>query len=159
MTESKKATLAREQFKKGCNCAQAVISSFCEETGLSEETALLLSAPFGGGIARTRQTCGAVSGMLMVLGLTNGYSPFTDQETHAREKTRVYEEGQALIKAFEAEFGTSNCGELLKGEGKDTSPTPSPRTESYYKKRSCADFVAFAAGLTEQYLREKNAEE
>lgn len=155
MAETKKAELARKQFQSGCNCAQAVLTAFCEETGLSEETALLLAAPFGGGIARTRETCGAVTGMLMVLGLTRGYSPFTDPTTHQKEKTRVYQEGQRLIQQFAEEFGSSICRELLKGQGTDTSPTPSPRTEQYYKKRSCADCVAFAARLIEARLQEQ----
>ena len=29
------------------------------------------------------------------------------------------------------------------------------RTQEYYKKRSCADMVAFTAGILEEYLREQ----
>ncbi len=156
MENSKKAVEAKALFHRGCNCAQAVLAAFCDRTGLTEETAMMLAAPFGGGIARTRQTCGAVTGMLMVTGLTHGYSPFTDHATHTAEKTRVYQEGQALIGLFAAHFGSSICGELLGLQaGNDHSPTPSPRTEAYYQKRSCADCVAYAAALTEAYLNEK----
>lgn len=156
MELSKKAEQAKKRFESGCNCAQAVLGSFCEETGLSEETAMLVAAPFGGGIARTRETCGAVTGMLMVMGLANGYTPFTDQETHNREKARVYREGQALIRAFQEEFGSAICRELLQGVGADNTPIPAPRTGEYYKKRPCAECVAFAAGLAEAYLSQSN---
>ena len=151
---SQKAEQARALFESGCNCAQSVAGSFYQEMGLSQETALLLASPFGGGISRLRETCGAVTGMMMVLGLTHGYQPFTDEDTHLREKTRVYRTGQELIEQFRREYGTLLCRELLRDEGTDSSPTPSARTEQYYHSRPCAQIIAFAAALLESYLRE-----
>lgn len=114
-----KAEQARALFESGCNCAQSVAGSFYREMGLSEETVLLLASPFGGGISRMRETCGAVTGMMMVLGLTHGYRPFTDEETHLREKTRVYRTGQELAESFRRKYGTLLCRELLRGTGAD----------------------------------------
>lgn len=62
------STLAAQLFLDGCSCSQAVMAAFCDLTGMDRSTALRLSAPFGGGIGRMREVCGAVSGMMMVVG-------------------------------------------------------------------------------------------
>ena len=63
---------AAELFVNGSNCAQAVAVAFCDVTGLEPELAAKLSSSFGGGMGRMREVCGAVSGMLMVLGVLYG---------------------------------------------------------------------------------------
>lgn len=64
-----KITTAIECFKNGFNCAQAVFTSYCEEYGIDKETGLKLTCPFGAGISRTDNTCGAVIGAIMVIGI------------------------------------------------------------------------------------------
>ena len=61
---------AMELFKQGYNCSQSVFGAFAEECGIDFETALKLSSSFGGGMARLREVCGAVSGMFMVAGIS-----------------------------------------------------------------------------------------
>ena len=65
---------AMAYFKEGYNCAQAVFLAFLDLTGFDEKTALRLAAPFGGGLVRQREVCGAVSGMCMAAGILFGYS-------------------------------------------------------------------------------------
>ena len=50
---------AVELFTQGYNCSQSVVAAFADLYGMSHETALRVSASFGGGIGRMRQTCGA----------------------------------------------------------------------------------------------------
>ena len=64
-----KAEVAVDCFEEGFNCSQAVVSAFAPELGLDRETALRVAAAFGGGMGRTGETCGAVSGALMVIGM------------------------------------------------------------------------------------------
>ena len=59
---------AAELFLQGYNCAQAVAVAFCDVTGLPEQQAARMASAFGGGMGRLREVCGAVSGMLLVLG-------------------------------------------------------------------------------------------
>ena len=59
---------AVELHGKGYNCAQSVVCPFCEELGFDTQTAFRLSEAFGGGMG-TFSTCGAVSGMAMVIGM------------------------------------------------------------------------------------------
>ena len=144
----KKGEEARCLFCDGCNCAQAVFTAFCDETGLDKETALKLSSSFGGGMGRLREVCGAVSGMFMVAGMLKGYSDITD----TTKKAGHYRLIQEMAKEFEDEFGSIVCRELLDLRKKHDDPKPSERTNEYYKSRSCADFVAFAAGIAERKL-------
>ena len=53
-------------FSQKLHCSQAVLASFAEECGITEEEALKLGSCFGGGM-RKGHVCGAVSGALMVL--------------------------------------------------------------------------------------------
>ena len=59
--------IAEKYFTDGYNCAQAVFLAFSDELGVDADTAAAISAPFGGGMGRLREVCGAVSGMFMAL--------------------------------------------------------------------------------------------
>ena len=144
------AAKAMELFKKGCNCAQAVFLAFEDKYTIDHKTALMLSSSFGGGMGRLREVCGAVSGMFMVAGVLYGYDDVKDYEA----KKLHYERIQFLAKEFESRNGSIVCRQLLGlGEGKDT-PAPEQRTDSYYKKRPCAELVGIAAAIMEQYIFE-----
>ena len=140
---------AEELFLSGCNCSQAVVVAFCDLTGLDETTAKKLSSSFGGGIGRLREVCGAVSGMMMVLGLLYGYAD-------PGEKDAAKKEHYKLVQQFAAEFSAKNgsivCRDILKNPPSD--PNPSPRTEEYYKHRPCSSMVVFAARLLDNYIAE-----
>lgn len=144
-----KGDIAKENFESGCNCAQAVLLAFCEDFGLEKETALMLSAPFGGGIGRLREVCGAFSGMNMALGLAMGKNTESDRTA----KTELYKSVQLLADKFKSDCGSIICRELLslRTKGKD-SPEPSERTQSYYKARPCSELCRYAADLLEEYL-------
>ncbi len=139
---------AKELFQSGCNCAQAVFCAFSEICGIDEKTALRLSSSFGGGFGRLREICGAVSGMGMVLGCLYGYDDITDPEA----KKEHYERIRACAAKFEEEFGSIICRDLLEDAEKGGSPEA--RTPEYYRKRSCADYVAIAARIAEEYIKE-----
>ena len=146
MTKGEKAEAL---FKEGYNCAQAVAGAFCEELNMDLKTAVKLASSFGGGMGRMREVCGAVSGMFMVAGAVYGY----DNPDATVEKKEHYELIQNLAKRFKDECGSIICRELIEGEGSD--PTPSPRTQEYYKKRPCGEYVRIAAEIMEEVLKNK----
>ncbi len=137
-------------FADGRNCAQAVFASFCDVTGLDEETALKLSSSFGGGMGRMREVCGACSGMFMAAGILYGYTSNDNDE----EKTEHYRRIQLLAEKFKEKYSTINCGELLKELKVNKNPVPEKRTEEYYKARPCIRFVETAADILDEYIRE-----
>ena len=140
---------AAELFLQGYNCAQAVAVAFCDVTGMEESLAARLASPFGGGMGRLREVCGAVSGMLMVLGQLYGYEN-SDDDAH---KKALYTQVQMLAKKFQEENGSIVCREILKNPPSD--PNPSSRTAEYYAQRPCAKMVMTAAKLMDEFM-EKN---
>ncbi|MBP3821444.1 C_GCAxxG_C_C family protein [bacterium] len=145
---SRKSEKAKELFKSGCNCSQAVLGVFCEELGLDFETAMKLASSFGAGMGRMREVCGTVSGMFMASGLAF-YS-----NSNPSSKAEQYKIVQELAKRFKEKNGSIICRELLNGIESSTSPIPSERTDSYYKKRPCVELVGDSVEILEQFLNE-----
>lgn len=98
-----------ECFNNGFDCSQAILSTYCEEFGLDKETALKLSSGLAAGMGRLCQTCGAVTGAYLVIGLKHG--KLSAYDNNAKEKTF------ALVQEFEKQFvkrnKSTNCLELL----------------------------------------------
>ncbi|OXS27338.1 MAG: hypothetical protein BI182_01625 [Acetobacterium sp. MES1] len=140
--------LAKDLFRQGYNCSQAVLLAFSDECGLDFETAARFSSSFGAGMGRLREVCGAVTGMFMVAGLLYGYSDPQDQSG----KTAHYQRIQELAKQFEDKNQSIICRELLGlGAGKD-SPVPEQRTAAYYQNRPCEALVGNAAAIMAAYI-------
>ena len=141
--------LARELFLQGYNCSQAVFCAFAQRYGLDSDLALRLSASYGGGIGRMRETCGAVCGASMVLGLETGQTQPGDNTA----KQRNYHAVQSLAEAFRQRNGSIKCAELLRLR-KDTplSDVPDARTAEYYKSRPCLRMVESAVEILEELL-------
>ncbi|MBO5788234.1 MAG: C_GCAxxG_C_C family protein, partial [Bacteroidaceae bacterium] len=66
-------------FKEGYNCSQSVVAAYADLYGFTPEQALKMSASFGGGIGRMRQTCGAACGLFMLAGLESGCTEGKDR--------------------------------------------------------------------------------
>lgn len=141
-------TLAGDLFLEGYNCAQAVAVAFCDVTGMEKEMTAKLVSPFGGGMGRMREVCGAVSGMFFVLGHLYGY----DNSDADSEKKELYQQVQQLAEKFRDQNGSIICRELLDNPPSD--PNPSPRTAEYYAKRPCARLVMTAARLMDEFIAE-----
>lgn len=140
------AKTAGEYFQQGYNCCQAVAAAFADVAGLPRDVMLRLSCPFGGGFARLRYVCGAVSAMGLVAGLVYG------DDTPDCKKA-MYPKVRELSDAFKAQFGSIVCAELLNGiVTHDDPPTPEARTEAYYHRRSCLDCVQTAAQILAEDL-------
>ena len=143
-----KSEKAKELFKSGYNCSQAVLGVFCEELGLDFETAMKISSSFGGGMGRMREVCGAVSGMFMAAGLM-----FSSSDNSAQNKAEQYKKIQELAAIFKEKNGSIICRELLQGVDSSNNPIPAQRTDEYYKKRPCVELVGDAVEILEQYVK------
>ena len=135
---------AKTLFRQGFNCSQSVFAACADLYGIKDETlALRLSASFGGGIGRMRETCGAACGMFMLAGLENGSAV----EGDAEGKKQNYALVQELASKFKSENGSLICSELLGIAPKQQDPQPEARTEAYYQKRPCVEMVATAVRI------------
>ena len=139
-----KVETAVARFEEGCSCAQAVFSAYAEGLGLDRQTAMKLSAGFGGGMGRMAQTCGAVTGAFLVLGLKHG-----GEDHDAREKT--YQMVREFAARFTARHGWLLCKDLM---GCDISTPEGLQAFKDQKLRSgvCTGLVRDAAEILEGLL-------
>ncbi len=137
---------AADYFHRGYNCAQSVVMAFEDKTGIDKETLAKMSVGLGGGVGRMREVCGCVSGMAIVLGLLQG----SDDPDSRNE---VYPLVQKACEEFKKLNGSIVCRELLSGISVTTGGLAEPRTESFYKKRPCAEMIEQAAGILEEMIK------
>ena len=100
------AEKALELFEQGLNCSQSVVVAFKDLINIDEKELLKLSLPLGGGLARLRLTCGAASGLAIVMGLLLDSS----------DKSYVYETTRCLLEKVEKVNGSLICKELLESK-------------------------------------------
>jgi len=93
-------------FGQSFNCSQSVFSALAQQFGLAGKTALKLASPFGGGVARRGEMCGAVTGALLALGLARG------ADTPAG-KEEIYRLSQEFMRRFEQKHGRLICRDLI----------------------------------------------
>jgi C_GCAxxG_C_C family probable redox protein len=137
---------AERLFRGGCACSQAVLGTYGPRFGLNEDLAMRVSAGFAGGM-RTAETCGAVTGGFMVLGMA-----YCDEKCRTAEgRKRAYEKVVSFSKDFKARYGAVACRDLL---GCDISTPEGARlaTEKGLFRSKCPELVRGAAELIEARL-------
>lgn len=135
-------------FKEGFVCSQAILTVYGADMGLDRETALKMAAAFGGGMGRAGQTCGAVTGALMVIGLAVGYVSAKDK----RSKENTYAMVNNYISRFERIHGSVNCTELLGHDLGDPKAYQRAKKSGLFKTQ-CPKFVESAAHVLEEVLQ------
>ncbi len=100
---------AVQVHQSGLNCAQAVLTSYCEELNFDKNLALSISCGFGGGMGRLQETCGAVTGAFMVLGI-HTCRKYTD---NIDRKEKSYSMVQKFAEQFKSIHKSLDCKELL----------------------------------------------
>lgn len=148
----KRVEKAVELFKEGYNCSQSVVAAFADMYGFTKEQALKMSASFGGGIGRMRETCGAACGLFMLAGFEVCATEGADRAGKAANYALV----QQFAEEFKKRNGALRCADLLGLSKKEpVVSTPEARTDAYYKKRPCARMIENAARIWVEY--QKNA--
>ncbi|MFX1552463.1 MAG: C-GCAxxG-C-C family protein [Promethearchaeota archaeon] len=139
---------AISSFRGDLNCAQSILSSYSTEYGLDKDTALRIATGFGGGMGRMQNTCGAISGAFMVIGLKYGMGE--DSDTEAKEKT--YQLIREFSNRFQKIHGSIICKELL---GCDIN---TPEGKHYYDRndlfeKKCFQYVKDSAMILGDMLK------
>jgi C_GCAxxG_C_C family probable redox protein len=137
---------AVSRFARGFNCSQAVFSAYAESLGLEEKTALKIAAGFGGGMGRMAETCGAVTGALMALGLKYGGATPDPQA-----KETAYQRVREFAARFKASHGSLACRDLLDCDIGTAEGRAIAAGQSLFTTR-CPEFVRRAAEILEELL-------
>lgn len=135
-------------FDMGFNCCQAVFSAFSNEYGLDTETASKIACGFGGGM-RKGDTCGAVTGALMVIGLKHGH--FAEGDLESKQKT------YSLVSEFQRKFSEINgsviCKELL-GHDLSTADGMTIINQKGLFKTLCPKYIEDSISILEKMFNE-----
>ena len=138
--------LAEKYFLEGYSCSQAVVLAYLDKIKLDKKTALKIASPFGGGMARLREVCGAFSGALIVLGYLKG-----NESIDVDKKLKLYQDVQQMASEFIKANGFLRCSDLIKVN--KSNATPSKRNAKFYHARPCLKIVNNAARILEKYIR------
>lgn len=129
MINSRKEIAAEKKRCNSHNCAQAVLHTYADVAGISEDDALNIAGAFGGGMGNMEGTCGALVGAGLVLGLVN------------KDKVKSKKQMRLIMTRFQERNGATQC-KLLKGVG------------TKVVLRACPDCVADAAEFLEEELNQ-----
>jgi len=139
----KKSQQAIENFKT-LNCSQSVLLSFNEDVNLERNIALRIALGFGGGMAMA-ETCGAVTGAYMVLGMKAQFGEKSIQEIKAETKAAV----RRFNELFIAKHGSLKCKRLL-GVDISTPEGSALANEQNLFNTVCSELVGSAAEILEK---------
>ena len=103
---------AYDNHKRGYNCAQSVVCAYSDLLGVDEEILFRMSEGFGLGMGRM-DTCGAVTGMLMAVGLLKS----TGDLKNCKSKPETMKVVKEMQEAFLEKNGSITCREI---KGVDT---------------------------------------
>lgn len=140
---------AINSFNSDLNCAQAVLTSYSDDLDFDKEMALQISCGFGAGMGKLQETCGAVTGSFMVLGIHNS-KKFPDNGDR-KEQTKVMI--QDFSKKFKTIHKTLKCGELLNCD-LNTDEGQKYFEENNLKKSVCEKCIADSIKIIDQLTRE-----
>ncbi len=139
-----RADEAMSLFKSGCCCSQAVLATYGPSLGMSHEQCLAIACGFAGGM-HMAETCGAVTGAFMVLGLRHAGAKSNKLEGRAASKAAIIE----FTRKFEARRGTVRCRNLL-GCDISTAEGMDQAKQQGLIARVCPQVVYEAAEILEQ---------
>jgi len=144
-----KTKVALAYFRNKFNCSQSVLTPFGTEFNLSTDECLKIATAFGGGMGRQQQTCGAVTGALMAIGLKYGKG-INDDEA---KKQFTYSKTREFFEEFIKIHGSTNCRELLDGLDMTDPEGHKKIIERNLFELKCEKYVADAVKITEKLLK------
>lgn len=139
-----KSNLVDERFPV-FNCAQTVFSLYAANLGLSEETTLKISSGFGGGM-NCAETCGAVTGSYMVIGMRHG-NAVSNPEAKAATKQKIL----AFNQRFKTAHGSLICKELTGYDISTPEGNAAASAEGVFQKK-CPHFVKTACDILDEHF-------
>ena len=118
------ASRSEELFRQGLFCAESVLQAVAESQNIKNALIPRIATGLCSGVARTGGLCGAASGAILAINMLCGRDD-TNSTVEAN-----YSVVRDFVHRFEAEFGSSNCYELV-GCHLDT-----PEGQAYFKENN-----------------------
>ena len=145
-----KTEIAENLFNEGYNCSQSVLRAYSEEYGLSDDFAFSIASGFGGGMGRMQETCGAVTGAFMVIGLES----WNNEAGIDKSKEITYSLINEFVDRFIKRNNTISCWDLLKCD------LTSEEGKQYFKQNNlknkvCLKCIKDSVEILELMMNEK----
>ncbi len=125
-----------------------MLSTYGPRFGLDREQALRVAGAFGAGMARTGETCGAVTGGLMVIGLKHAKMRPDDDDS----RELAYALAQEFMDAFRERNGSLLCRGLLDVDVSTPEGMAKVREGNLFQT-VCPRFVRGASEILEGLLK------
>ncbi len=142
---------AGQLIASGMHCSESVLMAIAEAKGIESPLIPRIATGFAGGLSGTKNTCGAVTGAIMALGIAFGRD---DAEAHS---TPMYRKVQDFLTRFETEFSSINCFDLTQCD----LGTKEGRQQFQEKEvgRKCMGYTARAAAIVAELVNDGPADE
>jgi C_GCAxxG_C_C family probable redox protein len=132
------AKKAGDYEESAVSCSQGTLAALQEEFSLGGGSDVIKAAVFMPGIASRKETCGAVVGGLMALGLKFGRDKVKDPEPDTpegrEELFKLREKAWRFCEEFKKEFGSTMCGDIRpKIMGRDYNSMDPVDREQFFK--------------------------
>lgn len=144
--------LGRGYFRQGLNCTECVLRTFMDIYGVEfPDEIICMATGFGGGMGHTKNTCGAITGAVMALGLLKGRrNPFGPKEEMGERikhlQQDIYPVFGEMVEEIEAKYGTLICREMSQPFGDfDSKP----------RMRNCMEIIGYCAQLAVKYAEQQ----
>lgn len=132
---------------EGFSCSQCVVASMCDEFGIDHITALRFAGAFGSGIGCTTETCGAITGAMMLIGLKYGRR-FPDDPNDGH----CFEVAQEFVDRFKAKHdGKFKCRDLLGADARTEEGLQSILDNDLYTK-VCRELIRDGVDIIAELL-------
>ncbi|MBN1217022.1 MAG: C_GCAxxG_C_C family protein [Candidatus Lokiarchaeota archaeon] len=141
MDRKKKAI---EYFRGNYSCSQSVLLAYSDLVGIDEDKAKAIASGFGGGIAQTKKTCGALTGAIMLIGLEK----FNDNNI-SNSKELTYRIAQEVLEKFKRKNKSTDCIDLVNNESHKNT-IMDERGKILYKE--CEKYISDVCEILDEYL-------
>ena len=138
---------AAELFAAGISCAPAILAAFAPRLGMDEAQAARAASCFGGGMAGSAGTCGAVTGAMMAIGLAHGPGVRSDPAA----KQAAYQRVKELWRRFMERHGSIECRGILGLDISTPEGNARAAAQGLFRTR-CAEVVRDAAELVRREI-------
>lgn len=138
---------ALDYFSGEYNCAQSVLMTFADKYQLDITKAKGISAAFGAGMGHLQETCGAVTGAFMVLGLHASRLNLS----YRQRKELIISKVQRYTALFTEEFGSTLCRDLIGVDLNTADGAQKASEENLYQKK-CTTYITRSIQILEDIL-------
>jgi len=142
---------AKLNFNSDYNCAESVLLALSQriynQSRIVQHIIPRIATGFGGGIARNGDTCGALAGGIMAIGLAFG------RDNSKQSRDTCYLATNQLYRDFVKEFRSCKCRELT-GVNLNTARGMRTYSEKIHYER-CNPIVAWVTKRTSQIVQKQ----